>query len=379
MDPAALEAMVAFYREHFANPGSVSHEAGRAVAERVEQSTDEIAQHLGATAEEVVLTSGATESNNLALMGVCLRPRQKRRKVVSVVTEHRAILDPLERLRKAGFEVKYAQVQSQSDSLPGLVDLNQLEELIDSDTALVSVMLANNEIGVIQPLAEIAKLCRANEVILHSDASQAVGRLPVSVDDLDVDLLSFSAHKFYGPKGVGGLFVRRRKRNVRIQSQIVGGGQQHNMRSGTLNAPGVVAMAHALSTCVASMPEDQARIQSLRNDLFAKLVEAIDAIELNGPTFDSGIRMPGNLNCRFMPLEGQSLMLAAHDVCVSSGSACTSAEPTPSHVLAAIGATEDQARSSLRIGVGRMNTQAEIDQAAIKLAEAYHSVRKLLS
>lgn len=373
--------MLPIWQEHFANPGSTTHEPGRQVRAMVDASIAQISSVMGAEASEIVVTSGATESNNLALFGVCLHPRQKRRRIVSLATEHKAILDPLERLSKQGFEVVLLPVHDQNSSVPGLIDLDQLADAIDDNTALVSVMLANNEIGVVQPLREISRLCRQSEVPLHCDATQAVGRMAVDVDQLGLDLMSFSAHKFYGPKGVGGLFVRRRERRVRLWPQIVGGGQQGNLRSGTLNSPGIIGMAQALALCQEQMPEETQRIGRLRNRLYERLEGNAGRVLLNGPTWSEGapeLRMPGNLNCSFYPIEGQSLMLETPELAVSSGSACTSAEPAPSHVLLAIGLSEDQARSSLRFGVGRFNTQADIDQAADWLIEAADRLRRFL-
>jgi cysteine desulfurase len=251
-----------------------------------------------------------------------------------------------------------------------------LQEAIDDQTALVSVMLANNEIGVIQPLSEIAAMCRQKGCWLHSDATQAVGRFNCHVDQLGVDLLSFSAHKFYGPKGVGGLFVRRRERAVRLQPQIVGGGQQHNLRSGTLNTAGIVGMQAALQNTIENLAQDQAAIQTMRDRMYDRLIE-IGGSTLNGPQLVQHQRLQGNLNCCFYPLEGQSLMMHAPALAVSSGSACTSANPEPSHVLRAIGLSEDQARSSLRFGFGRFNTLEEVDQAAQILAVAIEQLRTL--
>lgn len=373
--PEVLEAMLPLFQEQFANPGSITHELGREVQSLVEASQEMIATLLGAVAEEIVFTSGATEANNLALFGACLYSRQKRRKVLSFQTEHRAVLDPLLRLQQHGFEVEFLPVQSEASEQPGTVDLELLKQKLDSEVALVSVMLANNEIGTIQPLADIARLCRAQDVLLHCDAAQAVGRLPVNVDELDVDLLSFSAHKFHGPKGIGGLYVRQRDRRVRLQPQIVGGGQQNNRRSGTLNAPAVVGMAAALNLST-SLPS--AAIHTLRDRLYEGLLKAIPTLQLNGPALNSPLRAGENLNCSFYPLEGQGLMLEASELAVSSGSACTSADPTPSHVLQAIGLTEDQARSSLRFGLDRYTTAEEIDQAIGLLVEAAAKLRKLI-
>ncbi len=382
LDPNALAAMLPLLHERFANAGSVTHAAGREIAEQIDTAIAQLAAMIGAAEDELVITSGATESNNLALFGVCHHPRQTRRKIVSVVTEHKAVLDPLHRLQQQGFHVELIPVLDRTSPAAGLVDLHRLSAAIDSDTAIVSVMLANNEIGVIQPLAEIAGLCRNAGCLLHTDATQAVGRIAVDVDALDVDLLSFSAHKFHGPKGVGGLFVRRRQRRVKLQAQIVGGGQQYNFRSGTLNTTGIVGMHAALAACLQSLPADQHRIAALRSQLLHGLGETCRDIDLNGPQFTAGTplapRLAGNLNCSFYPIEGQSLMMAIPDLAVSSGSACTSANPSPSHVLQAIGLSEEQARSSLRFGIGRFNTSEEIVQTLDWLAAAYEKLLKLI-
>lgn len=379
VDPRVIEALVSMLSEDYANAGSVTHEAGRRVAQLVAESLHAIGQELGADGDDIVITSGATESNNLALLGFALHPRQTRRKIVSCETEHRAVLDPLARLEQLGFEVVRLPVQSNASRQAGVLDLDQLAEAIDERTALVSIMLANNEIGTLQPLADIAGLCRRVDAILHTDATQAVGRMPVNVDQLDVDLLSFSAHKFYGPKGIGGLFVRRQPRRVRLQPQIYGGGQQHNRRSGTLNSPGIVGMAKALQLCSQLAAEERPRVARLRDELFARLEGTIDGLALNGPPLqDSTRRMGSNLNCSFFPVEGQSLMLEAPELAVSSGSACTSSEPRPSHVLRAIGLSDEEARSSLRFGVGRFTTSEEIATASELLRAAYVRLRKLI-
>ncbi len=347
LDSDAMAAMLPMMTEHFANAGSITHEAGRAVAQQIDGALGELAIMLGASEDEIVVTSGATESNNLALFGVCLHPRQKRRKIVSLVTEHKAVLDPLRRLQTMGFEVILLPVEDRSSSIPGRVDLDRLRSVIDEHTAIVTVMLANNEIGTIQPLKEIADLCHAQDCLLHTDATQAFGRMPVNVDALDADLLSFSAHKFYGPKGVGGLFVRSRGRRVKLQSQIVGGGQQQNLRSGTLNTAGLVGMTAALKKCYllngwfenpSEIGEEQKRIAGLRDRLYTALSVGLEGVILNGPALHTPktpgewIRLAGNLNLCFYPVEGQSLMLETPGLAVSSGSACTSADPRPSHV-----------------------------------------------
>lgn len=395
LDPEALEAMLPFLRDQFANAGSITHEAGRQVSQRVEDARAQTASLLGAINDELVFTSGATESNNLALFGTCLHPRQKRRKVVSVATEHKAILGPLDRLSRHGFEVVLLPVGKNKTPDAGVVDLQRLEDEVDENTALVSVMLANNEIGVVQPLRQIADICHRVGCYLHTDATQAVGRMVVDVDALDVDLLSFSAHKFYGPKGTGGLFVRRRNRKVKLQGQIVGGGQQNNFRSGTLNPAGIVAMATALTCCHRNNQwlgnENSAediewkRVAQLTSDLYHRISDGTPGLVLNGPPLpdpnadmNATRRLPGNLNCSFYPVEGQSLMLAAPDLAVSSGSACTSAEPGASHVLRQIGLSEEQARSSLRFGLGRFNTAEEVEQAAQWIIDGAAKLRCLI-
>jgi cysteine desulfurase len=375
MDPIVRDAMLPYFCDHFANPGSTSHEAGRFVAERVEEATATIASAIGSSADEILFTSGATESINLAIFGSMLHPREKRRQIISVVSEHRATLDPLLRLQKQDREVILIPVAPQSSSVPGQIDLDQLKRHLSEQTALVSVMLANNEIGTIQPIAQIAELCARYSVPLHCDAAQAVGRLPVDVDSLNVDLMSFSAHKFYGPKGVGGLYIRRRPRSTRLFAQIVGGGQQHNLRSGTLNAPGIIGMAAALRVSLDRLTQDHVHAQQLRDQLWTGLQHAIPEIQLNGPSLsDSEQRLVANLNCAFPGVEGQSLMLAVPELCVSSGSACTSAEPHPSHVLLSLGLDEGRVRSSLRFGIGRFNSPGEIDLAVQLLAQGYRKL-----
>lgn len=393
LEPDVLAAMLPMLTEHFANAGSVTHEAGRAVAEQLERAQHELACLIGGAADELVITSGATESNNLALFGACLQPRQKRRKIVSLISEHKAVLDPLRRLEQLGFEVVLLPVCDRYCEVPGQIQLDGLRSAIDDNTALVSVMLANNEIGTVQPMRAIAELCHARGSLLHSDATQAVGRMPLKVDDLDVDLMSFSAHKFYGPKGVGGLYVRSRGRRVRLQAQIVGGGQQQNLRSGTLNSAGLVGMTAALRKCYqlndwdarpGKMGAEQLRIAGLRARMFVGLKTGLEEIQLNGPSLQIPecssylTRLAGNLNLCFYPIEGQSLMLAIPSVAMSSGSACTSADPRPSHVLEAMGLSVEESRSSLRFGIGRFNTEHEIDAAIELLVTAAHKLRKLL-
>ena len=374
MDPAVTEAMLPMMDLHYANPGSTTHRAGRMVGELVDDAVQRIAAFFNADRDEIVVTSGATESNNLALFGVAMHPKQKRRSIVSLVTEHRALLDPLARLEKQGFEIIRLPVLQNGHPESGRVELDRLANSLSDNTALVSIMLANNEIGTVQPMREIAELCRRFEIPLHTDASQAVGRIPVDIQALGVDLLSFSAHKFYGPKGIGGLIVRQFPTPVVLQPQILGGGQQWNLRSGTLNSTGIVGMAKALDLCGQGMDSEMAIQEELRNSLWLLLNERIAGLCLNGPSLgdrNKMTRLSNNLNVCFPKVDGQSIMLALPDLAVSSGSACTSAEPHPSHVLLGIGLSIDQARSSLRFGLGRYTSPSDIQTAADWLSEAY--------
>ncbi len=376
LDPIALEAMLPYLKDRFANAGSITHQFGRDAADAVHAAVAGLAAMIGASEDELVITSGATESNNLAIFGAMLHPRQKRRKVVSVTTEHKAVIDPLQRLGNAGIDVHLVGVIPQGQPLAGQVDLDQLAAQIDDQTGLVSVMLVNNEMGVINPIRQIADLCRQKDCVLHVDATQAVGRMPCHVDELDVDLLSFSAHKFYGPKGIGGLFVRRRKRNTRLLPQIFGGGQQSNLRSGTLNTPGIIGMHAALANTLKNQATDHLTIQAMRDRLHDGLT-ALGCVSLNGPILNNENRVVENLNYCFYPLEGQSLMMHAPELAISSGSACTSANPEPSHVLQALGLNEDQARSSLRFGLGRFNTMSDIEAAIHMIAAAVEKLGRL--
>ena len=414
VDPRVVQEMLPWFESIYANPGSVSHQPGRSAHDSIEICLDEISSCLGANREELVITSGATESTNLAILGAALHPTQKRRKIVTLTTEHHAVLGPCEKLRRLGWEMVAVTprghdgaggIDSDTDPNVGMVDLGQLSEVIDDRTALVSVMLANNEIGVLQPLREIGNLCERFGVLLHTDATQAIGKLPVNVQDLGVDLLSFSAHKIYGPKGVGGLIVSQHKNYVELSSQIVGGGQQQNLRSGTLNSPGIVGMAAALRIYKEEWRESTSRESFLRELLWSLLREGIPGIRLNGPCWnnpplpvakcsdeenanwsDEGDqyvsslnRLPGNLNVCFPNVDGQSLMMAIPALSVSAGSACTAAHPEPSHVLRGIGRTEDEARCSLRFGIGRFNSEAEIRLAARWLIEAHQKLASFVA
>ncbi len=380
VDPRVVEAMLPFFTEQYGNAGSTSHCFGWDAAAAVDAARTSIARSLGCTPREIVFTSGATESNNLVLRGVAQRGRRPGGHLISVTTEHKAILDPLQRLARRGCDVTLLGVRQAGEDDAGRLDVQQVVDAFRDDTLLVSVMLANNEIGVIQDLAALGRECRSRGVLLHTDATQAVGRIPVEVGPLEVDLLSFSGHKIYGPKGVGGLYVGRRSPRIKIDPQIEGGGQEGGRRSGTLNVPGIVGMAHALELCLDDMPSEAARLAKLRNALFDGLTAAIPDVVLNGPGLRSpGLRLPGNLNCSFALVDGEALMMSMRDLAVSSGSACTSANPEPSHVLRAIGLDDDRTRASLRFGLGRFTTDAEVQFAVETVAEAVLRLRKMSS
>jgi cysteine desulfurase len=403
VDPRVLEAMLPFFGQAFGNPGSASHSFGQEAKRAVDAARQSIAEAIGASPREIVFTSGATESNNLAIRGLADRPRRKGSHIVSAATEHRAILDPLRRLARQGFEVTLLPVEQRDSPRAGWLAPERIAEAIRDDTLLVTVMLANNEIGVIQPLAEISAICRERGVPLHSDATQAVGKLPVDVVQLGVDLMSFSGHKIYGPKGIGVLYVRRGEGAPRLVPLVDGGGQEGGLRSGTLNVPGIVGLARALELCIAKLPEETRRLAALRQRLWDGLRREVPETILNGPDWQavscphplrekaqhapphpsptlshhqSTLRLPGNLNCAFPGVDGEALMMNARDVAVSSGSACTSASPEPSHVLRALGLSDDLVRASLRFGLGRFNTEEEVDYTVATLSR---TVKRLLS
>lgn len=377
VDPRVLEHMQPYFAERFGNPGSVGHAYGWEARDAVEAARAQIAQCIGASPGEIVFTSGATESNNLALRGTAERAR-KGRHILSVKTEHRAVLDPLNRLARRGFEVTLFDVMPAPHPRAGLLDVDRFAAALRPDTFLISVMLANNEIGVIQPIRLISQLCRERGVLVHCDATQAVGKLQVDVDELGVDLLSFTAHKIYGPKGIGALYVRREP-PVPLQPQIDGGGQERGRRSGTLNVPGIVGFARALELCLAELPGEAQRLAALRDRLYERLVAALPDTAINGPALDQpGLRLPGNLNVGIRGVNGEALLVALRDIAVSSGSACTSADPEPSHVLRALGVEEAVERASLRFGLGRFTTEEEVEFAAAYVAEQVQGLRAKL-
>jgi cysteine desulfurase len=380
MDPRVLEAMLPYFTEEFGNAGSTSHSFGWNAKEAVDQARRTIAGCLGASEREIVFTSGATESNNLALKGASARRARRGKHVVSVRTEHRSVLDPLEQLKLDGWEVTLLDVEPACSDRAGVLDPERVRAALRDDTALVSVMLANNEVGVIQPLAEISRICRERGAWLHTDATQAVGKIPVDVDELGVDLMSFTAHKLYGPKGAGGLYVRRRDPQVRLSAQIHGGGQEGNLRSGTLNVPGIVGLARALALCVENMAEEAVRLRAQRQRLWDGVTRQLADVRLNGPALEPPtLRLAGNLNLSFAGVDGEALLMNLKDLAVSSGSACTSANPEPSHVLLAMGLDEDLTRASLRFGLGRFNSESDIDRAVSAVVEVVNRLRKLSS
>ncbi len=379
VDPRVMEVMLPYFTEIFGNAGSTSHQFGWDAKEAVDNARKQVATAIGASVREIVFTSGATESNNLALRGICERRQTTSGHIISVTTEHKAILDPLRRLDRRGFDVTYLDVSQVGSDCPGWLFAEQVADAIRDDTVLVSVMLANNETGIILPLAEIGAICKERKILLHTDATQAVGKIPIDVDDLQVDLLSMSAHKMYGPKGVGALYVRRKGTLVRLEPQIDGGGQESSMRSGTLNVPGIVGLGKAAELSIECMPEESATLAELRNRLHQGLTGQLSDVELNGPSLDSNRRLPGNLSMSFAYVDGEALMMSMGQLAVSSGSACTSANPEPSHVLRSTGVSDDLTRASLRFGLGRFNTQEEVDFAIKTVTEAVTRLRKLSS
>lgn len=384
VDPRVVAAMLPYFDERYGNSHSV-HAAGHEARDAVEAARQSIADVIGADAKEIVFTSGATESNNLAIRGVAERDRRRGNHLVSVATEHKAVLDPLARLGRRGHDVTLLDVEKHLSPRAGWLDPQRVADSLRDDTCLVSVMLANNEIGVVQPLAEIAAICKARGVLLHCDATQAVGKIAVDVAALNIDLMSFTAHKIYGPKGIGALYVRRRDPIVRLEPQIAGGGQQEGRRSGTLNVPGIIGFATALQLCLEELPTETRRLTALRNQLASKLFDQLDDIQLCGPDLSECdangllLRLPGNLNLSFGNVDGEALLLAMGNLAVSSGAACTSTDSGPSHVLRALGFSEDAARSSLRFGLGRFNTAADVEFAALRVVEAVLRLRKLTS
>jgi cysteine desulfurase len=369
VDPRVLEAMLPYFTEKFGNAASRNHEFGWKAEEAVETARAQIARLIHASPREIVFTSGATESNNLAIKGVAEAYREKGNHIITQVTEHKAVLDTCKRLENSGCEVTYLPVAKD-----GLIDLEDLRRAITPKTILISIMYANNEIGVIQPVQQIGKIAKEKKILFHVDAVQAVGKIPIDVQRDGIDLLSISAHKIYGPKGVGALYVRRKDPRVELSALIDGGGHERGMRSGTLNVPGIVGLGKACEICQREMPAESERLGRLRDKLKSEILSSLDDTFVNG---SMAHRLPNNLNLSFAGVEGDALLMGINDVAVSSGSACTSATLEPSYVLRALGVSEDLAHSSIRFGLGRFNTDEEVDYVAGRVVETVKRLREL--
>jgi cysteine desulfurase len=369
VDPRVVDAMLPFFSEHFGNAASRNHAFGWEAEEAVETARRQVADLIGANPKEIIFTSGATESNNLAIKGVAEMYREKGNHIITCVTEHKAVIDTCKKLEKQGGRVTYLPVQKD-----GRIDLDDLRAAITDKTILITIMAANNEIGVLQPIAEIGAIAKEKGILFHTDAVQMVGKVPFSVTDLKVDLASMSAHKIYGPKGVGALYVRRRNPRVLLAEQISGGGHERGMRSGTLNVPGIVGLGKAAAIAQAEMATEGERLRLLRDRLNKKLHANLDELYING---SMDFRLPHNLNVSFAYVEGESLLMGINDVAVSSGSACTSASLEPSYVLKALGAGDDLAHSSIRFGLGRWTTEEEVDYVVEKLTTVVRRLREM--
>jgi len=369
VDPRVVDAMLPYFSQHFGNAASRNHAFGWEAEEAVETARRQVADLIGANPKEVIFTSGATESNNLAIKGVAEMYREKGNHIITCVTEHKAVIDTCKKLEKQGGRVTYLPVQKD-----GRVDLDDLRAAITDKTILITIMAANNEIGVLQPIAEIGAIAKEKGILFHTDAVQMVGKVPFNVTDLKVDLASMSAHKIYGPKGVGALYVRRRNPRVLLAEQISGGGHERGMRSGTLNVPGIVGLGKAAAIAQAEMATEGERLRMLRDRLNKKLHANLDELYING---SMEFRLPHNLNVSFAYVEGESLLMGINDVAVSSGSACTSASLEPSYVLKALGAGDDLAHSSIRFGLGRWSTEEEVDYVVEKLTTVVRRLREM--
>ena len=368
MDPRVLEAMLPYFNEKFGNAASRNHPFGWAAEEGVDYAREQISKLINCSEKEIIFTSGATESNNLAIKGVFEMYAEKGNHIITATTEHKAVLDTCAHLEKLGASITYLQVKAD-----GLIDLNELSNAITDKTILVSIMHGNNEIGVIQPMKEIAAITRSKGVLLHTDATQTVGKIPVDVEADGIDLLSFTAHKMYGPKGVGALYVRRKNPRVKVTAQMDGGGHERGMRSGTLNVPGIVGFGKACEIAMQDMEKDTIRLSAMRNRLEKSLVE-LEESYINGNTDH---RLPHVTNISFKYVEGEGLMMAMKDLAVSSGSACTSASLEPSYVLKSLGLSDDLAHSSIRFGLGRFTTDEEVDFAIEQTKHAVNHLREL--
>jgi len=368
-DPRVVEAMLPFFTEKYGNAASRNHSFGWQAEEAIDTARDQVAQLIGASGKEIIFTSGATESNNLAIKGVASMYKKKGNHIVTCVTEHKAVLDPCKRLERDGYVVTYLPVDKY-----GRVTPQQVEEALTDKTILISLMFANNEIGTVQPITEIGRICKAKGILFHTDAVQAVGKIPVDVESMGIDLLSFTAHKLYGPKGVGALYVRRKDPRVRLDAMIDGGGHERGMRSGTLSVPSIVGLGAACDIARREMREESARLIQMRTRLHEGICSRLGYVSLNGHPEE---RLPGSLNISFEFVEGEGLMMGIKDVAVSSGSACTSASLEPSYVLKALGVGDELAHSSIRFGLGRFTTEAEVDYVIDDVVRAVNHLRDM--
>lgn len=372
MDPRVLETMLPYFTEHFGNAASIDHEYGAGAGQAVETARQQIAQLINAKPDEIIFTSGATESNNLAILGAAERYADRGNHIITCVTEHPAVLDPCRYLESKGWRVTYLPVDRY-----GLVDPDILRQAITPQTVLISIMAANNEIGTIAPVEEIGRIAREHEVLFHTDATQAVGKIPVDVETMSIDMLSLSAHKMYGPKGIGAIYVSKRRPRVRLAGQIHGGGHERGMRSGTLNVPSIVGLGKAVELCEQEMVTEAERLRELRDKLWAGMQAELDGVELNGPP---SRRLPHNLCFAIPGAESRSLLVQLkNEVALSTGSACTTVKVEPSHVIIALGYSEERAYSSLRLGLGRENSHADVDFVVRQISEKIKRVKELVS
>lgn len=369
VDPLVLEAMMPHFGEKFGNAASRNHSYGWEAEEGVERARGQVAGVIGADSKEIIFTSGATESNNIAIKGVAAMYGEKGKHIITQKTEHKAVLDPCGWLEQRGFRVTVLGVDKD-----GLVDLDELRDAMTPDTILVSLMHGNNEIGTLQPVAQIGKLCKERDILFHTDACQTFGKVAIDVQSMGIDLLSCSAHKIHGPKGVGALYVRRKKPRVRCEAVLHGGGHERGMRSGTLNVPGIVGLGRAAELCREHFDREPAHLARLRDRLKTRMTEQLDAVYLNGHATQ---RTPNNLNLSFAYVEGESMMMGFGDIAVSSGSACTSASLEPSYVLKSLGVGDELAHSSIRFSVGRFNTEDEIDYTAERVIATVRKLREM--
>jgi cysteine desulfurase len=371
VDPRVLEAMLPYFNQVFGNAASIDHEYGAEAARAVETARQQIAQLINAQPDEIIFTSGATEADNLAILGVAEQYADRGNHIITCVTEHKAVLDTCHYLERRGWQVTYLPVDQQ-----GLIDPDDVRRAIMPQTLLISIMTANNEIGTLAPIAEIGRIAREHEVLFHTDATQAVGHVPVDVEAMNIDLLSMSAHKIYGPKGIGALYVRKRRPRVRVAEQMHGGGHERGMRSGTLNVPGIVGFGKALEIAAREMKTEGQRLRKLRDRLWAGLQAQLDDVKLNGHLTQ---RLPHNLSVAILGVESRSLLVQLkHDVALSTGSACTTAKVEPSHVILALGHGEERAHCSVRFGLGRENTEADVDFVVDCFTAAANRLRKLI-